>query len=59
MQGDAQVIDYLNKALQGELTAVNQYWLHYRMLDNWGVKKLAAFERGEHVAGLVDLARGY
>ena len=49
MQGDAQVIDYLNKALQGELTAVNQYWLHYRMLDNWGVKKLAAFERGESI----------
>ena len=49
MQGDAQVIDYLNQALQGELTAVNQYWLHYRMLDNWGVKKLAAFERGESI----------
>ncbi len=49
MQGDAQVIEFLNKALQGELTAVNQYWLHYRMLDNWGVKKLAAFERGESI----------
>ena len=49
MQGDAQVIEYLNKALQGELTAVNQYWLHYRMLDNWGVRKLAAFERGESI----------
>ncbi len=49
MQGDAQVIDYLNKALLNELTAVNQYWLHYRMLDNWGVKKLAAFERHESI----------
>ncbi|MET0180185.1 MAG: bacterioferritin [Novosphingobium sp.] len=49
MQGDAKVIDYLNQALTNELTAVNQYWLHYRILDNWGVKKLAAFERGESI----------
>jgi bacterioferritin len=49
MQGDAQVIDFLNKALLNELTAVNQYWLHYRMLDNWGVKKLAEFERHESI----------
>jgi bacterioferritin len=47
MQGDSQVIDFLNKALLNELTAVNQYWLHYRMLDNWGVHKLAEFERHE------------
>ncbi|MBN8486017.1 MAG: bacterioferritin [Sphingomonadales bacterium] len=49
MQGDPQVIDFLNKALLNELTAINQYWLHYRMLDNWGVKKLAEFERGESI----------
>ena len=49
MQGDAQVIEFLNKALQGELTAVNQYWLHYRMLDNWGIKKLADYERHESI----------
>ncbi|PKB19434.1 bacterioferritin [Novosphingobium kunmingense] len=49
MQGDAQVIDYLNKALLNELTAINQYWLHYRMLDNWGVKKLAEYERHESI----------
>lgn len=49
MQGDAQVIDFLNKALLNELTAVNQYWLHHRMLDNWGVKKLAEFERHESI----------
>jgi bacterioferritin len=49
MQGDAAVIDFLNKALLNELTAVNQYWLHYRMLDNWGVKKLAEYERHESI----------
>ena len=49
MQGDAQVIDFLNKALLNELTAVNQYWLHYRLLDNWGVHSLAEFERKESI----------
>ena len=49
MQGDAQVIDFLNKALLNELTAINQYWLHYRMLDHWGVKRLAEYERHESI----------
>jgi bacterioferritin len=49
MQGDAKVIEYLNKVLLNELTAINQYWLHYRMLDNWGVSKLAEYERGESI----------
>ncbi|HQS68408.1 MAG: bacterioferritin [Novosphingobium sp. 28-62-57] len=49
MKGDATVIEYLNKALLNELTAINQYWLHYRMLDNWGVKKLAEYERHESI----------
>ena len=49
MKGDPQVIDFLNKALLNELTAINQYWLHYRMLDNWGVKKLAEYERHESI----------
>ena len=49
MQGDPKVIEFLNQALTNELTAVNQYWLHYRLLDNWGVKKLAAFERHESI----------
>ena len=49
MQGDARVIELLNEALKNELTAVNQYWLHYRLLDHWGVYKLAAFERHESI----------
>ena len=49
MKGDTKVIEYLNEALKNELTAINQYWLHYRMLDNWGVKRLAAFEREESI----------
>jgi bacterioferritin len=49
MKGDEQVIGFLNEALKNELTAVNQYWLHYRMLDNWGFARLAAFEREESI----------
>jgi bacterioferritin len=49
MKGDPKVIELLNEALKAELTAINQYWLHYRLLDNWGVKKLAEFERQESI----------
>jgi bacterioferritin len=49
MKGDAKVIEFLNEALKNELTAVNQYWLHYRLLDNMGIAKLAAFERHESI----------
>jgi bacterioferritin len=49
MKGDDKVIELLNEALKNELTATNQYWLHYRILDNWGVRRLAAFERSESI----------
>ena len=49
MRGDTSVIEYLNKALRHELTAVNQYWLHYRLLDNWGYDTLAKRWRKESI----------
>jgi len=49
MKGDAQVIDYLNKALKNELTAVNQYFLHARILENWGFGKLGQHEYDESI----------
>ena len=49
MNGDAKVIEYLNRALRLELTAVNQYWLHYRLLDDMGFAKLAKKERAESI----------
>src|SRR5689334_5116833 len=49
MKGDAKVIDYLNKGLRHEMTAVNQYWLHYRLLENWGFRDLAKQWRKESI----------
>jgi bacterioferritin len=49
MKGDPQVIEFLNKALTNELTAINQYWLHYRVLADWGVTRLAEYERHESI----------
>jgi len=49
MKGDPTVIDYLNRALTNELTAINQYWLHYRVLHHWGVTRLAEYERRESI----------
>ncbi|WP_375396856.1 bacterioferritin [uncultured Sphingomonas sp.] len=49
MKGDDKVIEFLNTVLRNELTAINQYWLHYRLLDHWGVRRLAEFERHESI----------
>ena len=49
MKGDAKVIEYLNRGLRSELTAINQYWLHYRLLDDWGYKELAKTWRKESI----------
>lgn len=49
MRGDKQVIEYLNAVLKGELTAINQYFMHYRLLDHWGIKKLAKYEYEESI----------
>jgi len=49
MKGDKKIIEMLNEALKLELGAVNQYWLHYRMLANWGFTRLAKKERAESI----------
>ena len=49
MKGDAKVIEYLNAALRSELTAVSQYWLHYRLQEDWGYGKIAGKSRAESI----------
>jgi bacterioferritin len=53
MRGDPKVIDYLNRGLRSELTAINQYWLHYRILDNWGLEAMAKKWRAESIEEMV------
>lgn len=49
MKGDAKVIEYLNKSLRHELTAVSQYWLHYRLQEDWGLGHMARKSREESI----------
>lgn len=49
MKGDAKVIEFLNAALRSELTAVSQYWLHFRLQEDWGYGHLAAKSRAESI----------
>ena len=49
MKGDPKVIEYLNAALRSELTAVSQYWLHYRLQEDWGFGHVAAKSRAESI----------
>ncbi|MBD9525884.1 bacterioferritin [Paracoccus sp. PAR01] len=49
MKGDAKVIEYLNAALRSELTAVSQYWLHYRLQEDWGYGRIAEKSRAESI----------
>jgi bacterioferritin len=49
MRGDAEIVDVLNEILTSELTAINQYFIHYRMLENWGYKRLAKKKREESI----------
>jgi bacterioferritin len=53
MKGDPKVIDYLNAALRSELTAINQYWLHFRLQEDWGYGRIAAKSREESLEEMV------
>lgn len=57
MQGDPEIIEILNEVLTAELTAVNQYWVHHRMLDNWGLKRLSEHAREESIDEMKDADR--
>ena len=49
MRGDAEIVDALNEILTSELTAINQYFIHYKMCENWGYKRLAKKKREESI----------
>jgi bacterioferritin len=49
VKGDPEVIDVLNAVLTSELTAINQYFIHHKMCENWGYEKLSSKKRGESI----------
>ncbi len=57
MRGDAKVIEVLNDVLTGELTAINQYFIHHRMCDNWGYARLSKKKREESMGEMKDADR--
>ncbi len=57
MQGDAQIIEALNEVLTAELTAINQYFIHYKMCENWGYKRLAKNKHDESIEEMKDADR--
>jgi len=54
MQGDAQVLELLNAVLTAELTAVNQYFIHHKMCENWGYQRLSKKKREESMGEMKD-----
>ena len=54
MQGNADVIEFLNEALTAELTAIDQYFIHAMMCDNWGYERLAKKQREESIEEMED-----
>jgi len=57
MQGDSQIIEALNEVLTAELTAINQYFIHYKMCENWGYERLAKNKREESIGEMKDADR--
>lgn len=57
MQGDPEIIDFLNEVLTAELTAINQYFVHAKMLDNWGLQRLAQHASEESIDEMKDADR--
>lgn len=54
MKGDPQIIEALNDVLTAELSAINQYYIHAKMCENWGYKKLYAWKRKESIEEMKD-----
>ncbi len=54
MQGDAQIIEALNDVLSAELTAINQYFIHHKMCENWGYQRLSKKKREESIGEMKD-----